>query len=129
MLYIIRQILQPILAVIMSINMLVFPVTDDRIPEEMDQVQNVIYLIGDGMGPLHLEKAKQERNISLTMETMKYSGRSMTRSQFNLVTDSAAGATALSCGVRTINGYVGVFNTKRIIVENTDITVDCSYTA
>ena len=119
MLYIIRQILQPVLAVIMSINMLIFPVTDDRVPEEMDQVQNVIYLIGDGMGPLHLEKAKQERNISLAMETMKYSGRSMTRSQFNLVTDSAAGATALSCGVRTINGYVGVFYYDPLRVEST----------
>ena len=94
MLYIIRQILQPLLAMIMSLNMMIFPVTEDRVPEEMDQVQNVIYLIGDGMGPLHLEKAKQERNISLAMDTFEYSGRSMTRSQFNLITDSAAGATA-----------------------------------
>ena len=119
MLYIIRQILQPILAIIMSINMMIFPVTEDRVPEEMDQVQNVIYLIGDGMGPLHLEKAKQERNISLVMDTFEYSGRSMTRSQFNLITDSAAGATALSCGIRTINGYVGVFYYDPLRVEST----------
>lgn len=119
MLYIIRQILQPLLAVIMSLNMMIFPVTEDRVPEEMDQVQNVIYLIGDGMGPLHLEKAKQERNISLVMEAFEYSGRSMTRSQFNLVTDSAAGATALACGVRTINGYVGVFYYDPLRVEST----------
>lgn len=119
MLYVIRQILQPLLAIIMSINMMIFPVTEDRVPEEMDQVQNVIYLIGDGMGPLHLEKAKQERNISLTMDTFEYSGRSMTRSQFNLITDSAAGATALSCGVRTINGYVGVFYYDPLRVEST----------
>ena len=119
MLYIIRQILQPLLAMIMSLNMMIFPVTEDRVPEEMDQVQNVIYLIGDGMGPLHLEKAKQERNISLAMDTFEYSGRSMTRSQFNLITDSAAGATALSCGVRTINGYVGVFYYDPLRVEST----------
>ena len=119
MLYIIRQILQPLLAMIMSINMMIFPVTEDRVPEEMDQVQTVIYLIGDGMGPLHLEKAKQERNISLAMDTMPYAGRSMTRSQFNLITDSAAGATALSCGVRTINGYVGVFYYDPLRVEST----------
>jgi len=118
MLYIIRQILQPILAVIMSISMMIFPASNEKTPEELERVQNVIYLIGDGMGPLHLEKAKQERNISLAMDTFEYKGRSMTRSQFNLITDSAAGATALSCGVRTINGYVGVFYYDPLHVES-----------
>ncbi len=119
MLYILRQILQPVLAVIMSISMMIFPASNEKTPEELDRIQNVIYLIGDGMGPLHLEKAKQERNISLTMQTFEYEGRSMTRSQFNLITDSAAGATALSCGVRTINGYVGVFYYDPLRVEST----------
>lgn len=119
MLYIIRQILQPILAVIMSISMIIFPASVEKNPADFEQVQNVIYLIGDGMGPLHLEKAKQERNISLAMDTFEYSGRSRTRSQFNLITDSAAGATALSCGVRTINGYVGVFYYDPLRVEST----------
>ena len=119
MLYIIRQILQPILAIIMSISMMIFPSTPEKDPAGFEQVQNVIYLIGDGMGPLHLEKAKQERNISLAMDTFDYSGRSRTRSQFNLITDSAAGATALSCGVRTINGYVGVFYYDPLHVEST----------
>ncbi len=119
MLYIIRQILQPVLAVIMSISMMLFPASVEKNPADFEQVQNVIYLIGDGMGPLHLEKAKQERNISLTMDTFEYTGRSRTRSQFNLITDSAAGATALSCGVRTINGYVGVFYYDPLHVEST----------
>lgn len=127
MLFIIRQLIKPILAVIMSISMMIFPVSNEKTPEEIDRVQNVIYLIGDGMGPLHLEKAKQERNISLAMDTIEHSGRSMTRSQFNLVTDSAAGATALSCGVRTINGYVGVFYYDPLRVESTpkNITEIC----
>lgn len=74
-----------------------------------DNIKNVIYLIGDGMGPLHLEKAKQERDILLTMDLFPYQGRSMTRSLTNSVTDSAAGGTALATGVRTYNGAIGVY--------------------
>lgn len=118
MLYIIRQALQPIIAIVMAIILLFSAAGPEKAPEEYDQVQNVIYLIGDGMGPLHLEKAKQERNITLTMDTFEYIGRSQTRSQANAVTDSAAGATALACGVRTFNGYVGVFFYDPLHVES-----------
>ncbi len=72
-------------------------------------IKNVIYLIGDGMGFNHLEKTKNERNVSLTMETFDYQGESLTRSYSSSVTDSAAGGTALSSGVRTYNGAIGVY--------------------
>ena len=72
-------------------------------------IKNVIYLIGDGMGFNHLEKAKNERGISLTMDTFPLQGASMTRSHSNAVTDSAAGGTALSTGERTFNGGIGVY--------------------
>lgn len=72
-------------------------------------VQNVIFLIGDGMGYNHLEKTKLERNINLTLDTFTIQGSSRTRSLTNKVTDSAAGGTALSCGIRTYNGGVGIY--------------------
>ena len=72
-------------------------------------IKNVIYLIGDGMGFNHLEKAKNERGISLTMDTFPLQGASMTRSHSNAVTDSAAGGTALATGERTFNGGIGVY--------------------
>lgn len=72
-------------------------------------IKNVIYLIGDGMGFNHLEKTKNERDISLTMETFDYQGASMTRSLSNSITDSAAGGTALATGERTYNGAIGVY--------------------
>ncbi|MBR5441734.1 MAG: alkaline phosphatase [Clostridia bacterium] len=72
-------------------------------------VKNVIYLIGDGMGFNHLEKAKKERSISLVMDTFEERGASMTRSYTSSVTDSAAGGTALSTGERTFNGGIGVY--------------------
>lgn len=74
-----------------------------------NNIKNVIYLIGDGMGFNHLEKAKNERNIKLTMDTFEFKGESMTRSFTNEVTDSAAGGTALATGVRTYNGAIGVY--------------------
>ena len=72
-------------------------------------IKNVIFLIGDGMGFNHLEKAKQERSISLVMDTFEERGESRTRSHSNAVTDSAAGGTALSTGERTFNGGIGVY--------------------
>jgi len=72
-------------------------------------IKNVIYLIGDGMGFNHLEKTKNERNVELTMDTFEFQGESMTRSYSSSVTDSAAGGTALSSGVRTYNGAIGVY--------------------
>ncbi len=71
---------------------------------------NVILMIGDGMGSNHLELAKQERGITLFMEdACDLRGFSETRSSSNAVTDSAAGGTALACGVRTTNRYVASY--------------------
>ncbi|MCD7828379.1 MAG: alkaline phosphatase [Clostridiales bacterium] len=86
----------------------IFSLFGISVNEEKD-VQNVILLIGDGMGVMTLEKTKQERGISLAMETMEQQGFCMTRSASDEVTDSAAGATALACGVKTSNGSVGYY--------------------
>ena len=72
-------------------------------------IKNVIFLIGDGMGFNHLEKTKLERNATLVIDTFEFQGASRTRSITNKVTDSAAGGTALSCGIRTYNGAIGVY--------------------
>ncbi len=86
------------------------PATTTNPEDYLDSnIKNVIFLIGDGMGFNHLEKAKNERNIRLTMDTFDYQGESMTRSFTNAVTDSAAGGTALATGVRTYNGAIGVY--------------------
>lgn len=78
---------------------------------QRDTAKNVIFMIGDGMGENHLAWAKQAANLSsLTMETFPLRGESETRSLSSTVTDSAAGGTALACGVRTINGTVGVYS-------------------
>ena len=72
--------------------------------------KNVILMIGDGMGENTLEATKAERGVSLAMETMAVRGQSETDAFIPLiVTDSAAGGTALSCGVRVFQNSVAVF--------------------
>ena len=82
-------------------------------------IKNVIFLIGDGMGGNHLEKTKAEKNVSLVMETVDYRGSAQTRSLSSSVTDSAAAGTALATGSRTSNGAIGVYMT--------DLTATFSY--
>ena len=108
---------QELAALFMSIIMTIgttfgiFVPSDTTNPDKFfdNEVKNVIFLIGDGMGFNHLEKTKQERNISLAMDTFDIRGASMTRSLSNAVTDSAAGGTALATGERTYNGGIGVY--------------------
>ncbi|MBQ6066345.1 MAG: alkaline phosphatase [Clostridia bacterium] len=77
---------------------------------DFDQCKNVIFMIGDGMGFNSLNKTKAEKEIdTLAMNTFPLQGESQTRSADNIVTDSAAGGTALACGIRTNNGFVGVY--------------------
>ncbi len=45
---------------------------------------------------------------SLNLERFKHIGLIKTHSSDNLITDSAAGATAFACGIKTYNGAIGV---------------------
>lgn len=92
-----------------STGIFVEPTTTKATDYYDSNIKNVIFLIGDGMGYNHLEKTKLERSVSLTMDTFSIQGSSRTRSITNKVTDSAAGGTALACGVRTYNGAIGVY--------------------
>lgn len=74
------------------------------------QIKNIIYMIGDGMGPNHLAAYKQYRNVAqLNMEKFPIGGYQTTRSFGKILTDSAAGGTALACGTHTWVNAVGVY--------------------
>lgn len=83
------------------------------------EAKNAILMIGDGMGRNHIEAAKREGmsvfyadtlpNVG-TCKTYSYSVIPLGKAEF---TDSAASATALSSGYKTINGYVGVDHLKK----------------
>lgn len=77
-------------------------------PED-GKIKNVILLIGDGMGVMSIEKTRRETGAALALDSFPVKSLSKTASANSSVTDSAAGATALACAVRTNNGAVGVY--------------------
>ncbi len=73
-----------------------------------EKPKNIILMIGDGMGLAQISAAIYSKNHSLNFEAFKNIGFIKQHSYDNLITDSAAGATAFSCGVKTFNGAIGV---------------------
>ena len=77
--------------------------------------RNLVFLVSDGMGPTSLAMTRTWRQY---VEQLPYDetlvlddhliGQSRTRSTSSLVTDSAAGATAFSCGAKSYNGAISV---------------------
>jgi alkaline phosphatase len=65
-------------------------------------------MIGDGMGLPQITGAMYMNNNKSAFEQFKNIGFHKSHSSDNLVTDSAAGATAFASGVKTYNGAIGV---------------------
>lgn len=81
--------------------------TDTPSPEP----RNLILMIGDGMGEGQRQAARWSSsgiNGLLFMDSLPVLGWSMTGSANNPVTDSAAAATAMACGIKTNNGVLGM---------------------
>ncbi|KAI0377103.1 alkaline phosphatase-like protein [Hypomontagnella monticulosa] len=77
--------------------------------------RNLIFMVSDGMGPASLSMTRSFRQYTdgleygdtLTLDK-HFWGSSRTRSSSSLVTDSAAGATAFSCGKKSYNGAISM---------------------
>ena len=77
--------------------------------------RNLVFMVSDGMGPASLSLTRSYRQFveglpegdTLTLDR-HFWGSSRTRSSNSLVTDSAAGATAFSCGKKSYNGAISV---------------------
>ena len=75
-------------------------------PPAANAVRNVIFLIGDGMGLEQVSCAWVLNHGKLNLDNMSVVGLSRTYSMSDLITDSAAGGTALSTGQKTANSHV-----------------------
>jgi len=75
--------------------------------------KNIILMVGDGMGLTQITAGMYMNKNFLNLERMEYIGLSKTYAADNLVTDSAAGATAFACGKKTYNGAIGVDVAKK----------------
>ncbi|CAO3679910.1 unnamed protein product [Umbelopsis vinacea] len=77
--------------------------------------RNVIMMVSDGFGPASETFARQyhtwdnglDYKSILPLDSI-HVGQSRTQSSSSLVTDSAAGATAFSCALKSYNGAIGV---------------------
>lgn len=65
-------------------------------------------MIGDGMGLSQVSGAMYTSRKPLNLERIRHIGFHKSYAEGELVTDSAAGATAFACGIKTYNGAVGV---------------------
>lgn len=71
--------------------------------------KNIIFMIGDGMGLTQITGGMYRNHDRLNLlDNFKHIGFIKTYSADDLITDSAAGATAFSCGFKTYNGALGV---------------------
>lgn len=75
--------------------------------------KNIILLIGDGMGLTQVTAGMYANGNKLNLERFPITGLMKTHSSSHLITDSAAGATAFSCGYKTYNGAIGVTKDKK----------------
>lgn len=70
--------------------------------------RNIILLIGDGMGIGQITAGMYSNDNHLHLERCPVVGLIKTTSSDDLITDSAAGATAFATGKKTYNGAIGV---------------------
>jgi len=72
------------------------------------KAKNVILMIGDGMGISQITAGMYSNGNRLNLENFPIVGLHKSHASDNLITDSAAGATAFACGIKTYNGAIGV---------------------
>ncbi|KAF2404663.1 alkaline phosphatase [Trichodelitschia bisporula] len=84
-------------------------------PPSLASKRNLVMMVSDGMGPTSLSLTRSYKQYAhgtgwgdkLALDPHLI-GQSRTRSTSSLVTDSAAGATAFSCGFKSYNGAIAV---------------------
>lgn len=104
-------------AVISSPSVSSVPGATPVAPSSGHPVKNIIFMIGDGMGVQQVSQALLYRQLRkpseapLALELMlreQASGLMRTSSHGDIVTDSAAAATAMACGQKVLNETVGL---------------------
>lgn len=77
-------------------------------PVKIVKPTNIVFVIGDGMGLTQATAFMYNNEGKIALERCKSIGLHKSHAANNLITDSAAGATAFSTGKKTNNAYVGI---------------------
>lgn len=83
---------------------------------EDNEIKNVIFMLGDGMGEKHIKAAEMYKGETLNMQKIQNKCY-ITTNSLQGITDSAAAATAYATGYKTYNNIVGKDKDKKD-VEN-----------
>ncbi len=70
--------------------------------------KNIILIIGDGTGLAQISAGLYNNNFRFSLESFPVIGFQKTYSASNLITDSAAAATAIASGIKTNNSVLGL---------------------
>lgn len=70
--------------------------------------KNIVLMIGDGMGLSQISAAMYSNRNNISLEDFPVIGFHKSYAANDLITDSAAGATAFSIGEKTYNGAIGL---------------------
>ena len=76
--------------------------------------KNIILMIGDGMGLSQVSAHWYWEGPDNIFRQFSTIGFHTSHSADNLVTDSAAGATAFSCGLKTTKGSIGIYHDEAV---------------
>ena len=77
----------------------------------------IFLFIGDGMGPGQRQLGEAFAGKKLNINDMPVNGTTNTSSLNSKVTDSAAAGTALACGLKTNNGWIGMIPVKKVVKD------------
>ena len=88
---------------------------------------NIVMMIGDGMGLSAISSGMYSNNNYTSLERSEYIGLSKTHSFDDLVTDSAASATAMSSGVKTNNKVIGLDSNDNSVETILEMCIKLGY--
>ena len=94
-----------------------------EIKEFEGRPKNIILLIGDGTGLNQITLSRMAIsgvNSRLYIDQLPYSGISLTHSADNIITDSAAAATAWATGTKTKNKFISVTPNEKLLTSLTE---------
>jgi alkaline phosphatase len=88
----------------------------EAVPVFSERPKNIVLLIGDGMGLSQISTLVYSQKEPSSFEQFTSVGFHKSHSWSDLITDSAAGATAFACGVKTFNNAIGMNkDTQRVL--------------
>ncbi len=106
-------------------------------PAQDNEVRNIIFMIGDGMGLEQVSCAWVLNHGKLNLDNMTSVGLSRTWCTDELITDSGAGGTALAAGQKTALNHVGtaadnsdlysILVKARCLGKKTGVAVTCHF--